>query len=225
MAGWPRKCLDRGMLAAFNPVLLVVPALIALIGLVIWAAKEHARKTREMLHAFAQRAGLRIQEQTILGYTSVESLEGEQAGRLIRYWTFTTGSGKSRTTWVAVAVRPRAEGGLQFDLTRQNFGSKIMEMFGVREIKVGDPAFDTAWFVRTNQPDFLAAALVPSIRGRLMAGPADGWGARYKLENGLVQYVEQGNLWSAEVLTRLERQLPLLHELADAAEVFAGPAR
>jgi hypothetical protein len=58
-----------------------------------------------------------------------------------------------------------------------------------------------------------------------MAGPAEGWGARYKLENGLVQYVEQGNLWSAEVLTRLERQLPLLHELADVAEVFAGPPR
>jgi hypothetical protein len=225
MAGWPGTCLYRGMLAAFNPVLLVLPAMLALVVLVIWMAKEHARKTREALHAFAQRAGLRIQEQTVLGFTSVQSLEGEQAGRAVRYWTYSTGSGKSRTTWVAVAVRPRAEAGLQFDLTRQNFGSKIMEMFGVKEIKVGDPAFDAAWFVRTNQPDFLAAALVPSIRARLMAEPAGRWGARYKLENGLVQYVEQGHLSSAEVLARLERQLPLLHELADVAEVFAGTGR
>ncbi len=225
MAGAAGVCFHPGMLAAFNPALLIVPGMIALIVLVIWLAKEHARKTREMLHAFAQRAGLRIQEQTVLGFTSVQSLEGEQAGRAVRYWTYSTGSGKSRTTWVAVAVRPRAEGGLQFDLTRQSFGSKIMEMFGVKEIKVGDPVFDAAWFVRTNQPDFLAAALVPSIRARLMAEPAGRWGARYKLENGLVQYVEQGHLSSAEVLARLERQLPLLHELADVAEVFAGTGR
>ncbi len=225
MAGAAGVCFHPGMFAAFNPALLVLPGMIALVVLVVWAARVHARKTREMLHAFAQRAGLRIQEQTILGYTSVQSLEGEQAGRTVRYWTYATGSGKSRTTWVAVAVRPRAEAGLQFDLTRQNFGSKIMEMFGVKEIKVGDPAFDAAWFVLTNQPDFLAAALVPSIRARLMAEPPGHWGARYKLENGLVQYVEQGHLSSAEVLARLERQLPLLHELADVAEVFAGPGR
>lgn len=225
MAARAGTCLYRGMFAAFNPALLVLPGMIAMVILVLWAVREHARKTRELLHAFAQRAGLQIQEQTVLGFTSVQSLEGEQAGRVIRYWTYATGSGKSRTSWIAVAVRPRAEGGLQFDLTRQHLGSKIMEMFGVKEIKVGDPAFDAAWFVRTNQPDFLAAALVPSIRARLMAGPAGRWGARYKLENGLVQYVEQGHLASAEVMARLERQLPLLHELADVAEVFASTGR
>ena len=213
------------MFAAFNPVLLVLPGMIALVVLVVWAARVHARKTRDLIHAFAQRAGLRVEEQTVLGFTSVQSLEGEQAGRAVRYWTYATGSGKSRTTWVAVAVRPRTEAGLQFNLTRQNFGSKIMEMFGAKEIQVGDPAFDAAWFVRTNQPDFLAAALVPSIRARLMAEPAGHWGGRYKLEDGLAQYVEQGYLSSAEVLARLERQLPLLHELADVAEVFAGPGR
>lgn len=225
MAGRPGTGFISGMLAAFNPALLVLPGMIAMVVLVIWAARAHARKTRELLHAFAQRAGLRIQEQTILGFTSVQSLEGEQAGRAIRYRTYTTGSGKSRTAWVAVDVRARTEAGLQFDLTRQSLGSKIMEIFGVKEVRVGDPAFDAAWFVRTNQPDFLAAALVPSIRARLMAEPAGRRGARYKLENGLVQYVEQGHLSSAEVLARLERQLPLLHELADVAEVFATTGR
>jgi hypothetical protein len=152
-------------------------------------------------------------------------MEGTQAGRTIRYWTYSTGSGKSRVTWVAVGVQPRAAAGLQFDLTRQNFGSKLMEMFGVKEIQAGDPAFDAAWFVRTNQPDFLAAALVPSIRARLMAEPAEGRSARYKLEQGPVHYAEQGSFASAAILERLERQLPLLHELADVAEVFAGTGR
>jgi len=225
MAAPAGPCLYGGMLAAFNPVLLVLPGMVALFVLVLWSIRVHTRKTREMLHAFAQRVRLRIQEQTVLGFTSVQSLEGEQAGRVIRYWTYATGSGKSRTTWVAVAVRPRADGGLTFELTRQNLGSKIMELFGAKEIKGGDPAFEAAWFVRTNQPDFFAAALVPQIRARLMAEPAVHRGARYQLDKDGVQYVEQGHLSSAEVVARLERQLPLLQELADVAEVFAGAGR
>lgn len=211
------------MLAAFTPGLFIVPVIVVVVFvLVIRMARGQARKTRDMLHAFAQRAGLRVTEKTMLGIAWVECLEGEHQGRAIRYWTYATGSGKSRTTWVAVGVRPRADNGLQFELTRQNFGSKLMELFGTKEIQVGDPAFDQAWFVRTNQPDFFAAALVPQIRARFMAEPAGRWGASYKLEQGLVQYAEHGSLSGPGILESLERQLPLLHELADVAEVAAG---
>jgi hypothetical protein len=214
------------MIATFNPALLVLPGMIAMVGLVIWLVRAQAVKTRDRLHAFAQRAGLRVQEQTLLGFTSVQSLEGEQSGRAIRYWTYTTGSGKSRTSWVTVGVRPRGDGGMQFDLSRQNLGTKIMEMFGTRELRVGDPAFDEAWFVRTNQPEYFKVALMPEIRAKFMAAPTGRWGVRYKLEGGWVQYVEQGQLGSAGVVERLEQQLPLLHELADVAEVFgSSPGR
>lgn len=211
------------MLAAFTPGLFIVPVIVVVVFvLVIWAARVQARKTRDRLQAFAQRAGLRSTERSTLGFASVESLDGEQSGRAIRYWTYATGSGQSRTTWVAVSVRPRAETGLKFNLTRQNFGSKLLELFGAKEIQVGDPAFDQAWFVRTNQPEFFAAALVPQIRARLMAEPAGRWSAGYKLEQNGVEYIEQGSFSDSEVLERLERQLPLLHELADVAEVAAG---
>jgi len=225
MACGPAGCLAAGMLAALPLGLLILPAIIGGVVLLLWAARGHARKTRAMMVDFARRAGLRAVEKTALGFTWVESMEGMQAGRSVRYWTYSTGSGKSRVTWVAVGVQPRAAAGLQLELTRQNFGSKIMEMFGVKEVQVGDAAFDAAWFVRTNQPDFLAAALVPSIRARLMAEPAAGRSARYKLEQGPVFYAEQGAFASTAVLERLERQLPLLHELADVAEVFAGTGR
>lgn len=219
------KGLALGMLAAFSPGLLILPAFIAIVVLIVWASVVQARKTRERLAAFAQRAGLRVNEQTVLGFISVESLEGEQSGRTIRYWTYATGSGKSRVTWVAVGVIPRAGAGLEFDLSGQDFGSKILEMFGAKEVKVGDPAFDAAWFVRTNQPEFFAAALVPQIRERLMASIAIKRGARYKLEKGVVQYVERGTFGGSGVIERLEGQLPLLHELADVAEVFGSASR
>jgi hypothetical protein len=213
------------MPAALNPGLLILPALVGVVVLLLWAARRHARQTHQLMLDFARRAGLRAVEKSTLGFTWVESLEGSQADRVVRYWTYATGSGKSRVTWVAVGVQPRVAAGLQFELTRQHFGSKLIELFGVKEVQVGDPAFDAAWFVRTNQPDFLAAALVPSIRARLMAGPVEGRSARYKLESGPVHYAEQGAFASAAILERLERQLPLLHELADVAEVFASTGR
>jgi hypothetical protein len=213
------------ILAAFHPGMLVFPVLISFIVAIIWAIRVHARKSREQIQAFAQRAGLRVNEQTVLGFTSVQSLEGEQTGRGLRYWSFATGTGKARTHWVAVGVRPQATAGLTFGLTRQNLGTKLMELFGTQEIQVGDPAFDAAWFVRTNQPDFFAAALVPQIRARLLAEPAGRRSARYEIKDGVVQYVEQGYLSGNGVLAHLERQLPLLHELADVAEVFAASGR
>jgi hypothetical protein len=110
---------------------------------------------------------------------------------------------------------------LQFDLTRQNFGSKIMEFFGVKEIQVGDAAFDAAWFVRTNQPEYFAAALVPAIRAKLMAEVGDRRSTgSYKLENGVVRYTELGGL-SAVAVERFATKLPILQDLADVAEVSA----
>ena len=209
------------MLAAFDPGLWFLPVFIAIPVFFFWVARNQARKTREGLQAFAAQAGLRMTESTILGFTTVESLEGEQSGRLVRYWTYSTGSGKSRTTWVAVGVQVPAGVALQFDLTRQNFGSKLMELFGVREIQVGDPVFDAAWFVRTNQPEFFTAALVPAIRARLMVEAASRPGGRYQLEAGFVRYVEQGSLAGLTV-ERLAAKLPLLHDLADVAEVSTG---
>ena len=49
-----------------------------------------------------------LEEEVLLGFVAVKSLEGEQHGRTIRYWSYTQGSGKSRTHWIAVGVVPRA---------------------------------------------------------------------------------------------------------------------
>lgn len=222
MARCAGVCWVIGMLASISPAWLILPVLLGGAVLIVWAARNHAHKVRADLNAFARRTALQVRERTVLGFTAVESLEGEQSGRAIRYWTYTTGSGKSRVHWVTVGVRPRADAGLKFNLTPQNFGSKILTMFGVKEVEVGDPVFDQAWFVRTNQPDFLKVALMPEIRGRLMASPAGRRGGHYKLEAGWVQYAEQGHLGGSETIERLQQRLALLHELSDVAEVFAA---
>jgi hypothetical protein len=143
-------------------------------------------------------------------------------GRAVRLWTYTTGSGKSQKTWVAAGVRPRAHGGLTFRLSRQGAMTKVMEFFGVKEITVGDPAFDAAWFVQTNQPDFLRAALVPDVRARLLEAAGRAPDCEFALRDGEVVYAEQGGFANAKQCDRVESALPVLRDLADVAEVYAS---
>jgi len=201
---------------------LVVLGFCAFFGLAIWAGRAQQKKALANLAALAGRLGLNVSGgQSTFG--PGPAAEGTQQGRQVRFWSYTTGSGKSRQHWVAAGVRPRADGGLNFELQPQGFGTKFMELFGVKEIQVGDQRFDDAWFVQTNQPEFLAAALVPEIREKLMqtVGPKARPGS-YKLEAGVVRYAELGSFSDAALVARLESRLPLLHDLADVGEVFAS---
>ena len=143
---------------------------------------------------------------------------GVRSGRRVEVSTFTTGSGKSRTTWLAVVVKG-VPGRLELSLVRQGFGTKISEWFGTKEIEVGDAAFDARWFVRSNRAEFVAAALLPEIRARIDAVAGLG-GRSFKIEvqAGQVKYVEQGGVTSAS-MRRTEQVFPLLEELAALAEV------
>lgn len=195
------------------------------IALVVWGAIQHQKKVRANLEALAARLGLQVTGDPRKALARA-GVEGVRQGKQVRFWTYSTGSGKSRQTWCAAAVTARAHGGLEFEFQRQGVGTKIMEWFGAKEIQVGDPAFDRDWFIRTNQPDFLAAALVPEIRSRLAALREVATRRPIRLEAGVVQLALAGTFASERVIARLESSLPLLFDLADIAEVFAGtPAR
>ena len=190
-------------------------------GAMFWFIAQQARKARANVQGIAERLGLVLTEKKSLGMTTGFELNGPVAGRDLRFWTYTTGSGKNSTTWCAVSVSVRATGRLAFELRRQGFTTKVMALFGAKEISVGDAAFDAAWFVQTNEPDFLRAALGPEIRAKLMPARADGATGSFKLEAGAVRYAEQGSFSDARQSDRLEQKVPLLQDLADLAEVFA----
>lgn len=203
-------------------VVIAVCLAAMIVGLIFRTAMVQARKTQANVQALAQQLGLTVTEKKILGLVASRELKGVIDGRSLRCWNYTTGSGKSQQSWCAISVQPRSAGGLTFDIQRQDFGTKVMEFFGSKEITVGDPAFDAAWFVRTNEPEFLSAALVPEIRGKFMAALAGGAKGSYVLKDGAVRYAERGGFYSEPITRRLAQQVPLLRDLADLAEVFAG---
>jgi len=113
-------------------------------------------------------------------------------------------------------VTPILSGIMTFSITREGFGSRFLKMFGAKEIKVGDREFDDAWFVQTNRPEFLRAALLPELQQKFR--PFSGV---FKLESGMVTYSEQGLLTNEAACHRFELATDLACDLADIAEVHA----
>lgn len=202
-------------------VVLFTLLAIGVVGLVIWVAVRQSRRTVENLTALAQRQGLQLREIGSSFFLSRHEVHGAHHGRGVRFWTFTTGSGKTRRHWVAVGVEPRQVGRFQFRLGPQGLFSRVAEWFGAKEITVGDAHFDAAWFVRTNAPEVFGAALVPEIRAKLMAARERGADEEFKLEEGWVCYAEQGDFSNEATVRKLESLLPVLNDLADVAEVCA----
>jgi hypothetical protein len=201
--------------------LIFVTIALAFLALIIWAVRTERRKTLARLGELAQRQKLEVVMPDKGAWFAPPAVAGIQAGRRVRFWTFTTGSGKSQRHWVAAGVEPRRAGRFTFKLEPQGIATRLAEWFGAKEITVGDARFDAAWFVRTNAPEVFGAALVPEIRAKLMAARERDADGDFKLEEGWVCYAEQGRFSSEATLRRLESLLPVLHDLADVAEVCA----
>jgi hypothetical protein len=192
--------------------------------LIVWLAVVQARKTRANFTQLADKLGLQVEAaQPTLGvFLTAPRARGLTDGRSAELYTFTKGSGKSRTQWCGLSVQLQVPAELSFDLTPQGFASKVAGWFGVKEITVGNARFDDAFFVRTNQPDLLPAALVPDIQGRLLAAQQAGAKGAFKLEKGALAYVEQGSFASPALCAHFVAAAEPLRDLALAAEVVAG---
>ena len=140
----------------------------------------------------------------------------------MRFWTYSTGAGKSRRQWIVAGVDTPAGGEVAFALQAQGVLTKITEFFGAKEIRIGDAQFDAEWFVTTNRPVEFAAALLPVVRQKLSALRAAGAKGTYSRKEGWVCYVEQGSFANADAVARLEAALPVLADLADIVDVCAA---
>ena len=198
---------------------LILVVFVGVAVLLIWAARQEHQRLRQNLGSLAARLGLEHKTAAAAWWSDEHVVEGRRDGRLVRFWSYTTGSGKSRRHWIAVGVAPRRVGRFRFRFEKQGLATRLAEWFGAQEVTVGDPAFDAAWFVRTNAPEVLRAALVPAIRERLMAARAAGAEDDFKLEEGIVFYARQGRFGDAAAVRQLESLLPVLQDLADLAEV------
>ncbi|MEY3773324.1 MAG: hypothetical protein RLZZ129_104 [Verrucomicrobiota bacterium] len=202
-------------------VLMMVAFFVVVPVLAVWAMIHSTRKMRAQFERLAANLGLLLDPpEPPRGITAPPpSLVGSIRGKAVKIHVYSTGSGKSRTTWTEVVVTPVLAGDMTFGFTREGFGTRVMQLFGAKEIKVGNREFDEAWFVQTNRPDFLRAALLPELQQKFR--PFRGV---CKLEQGLVTYTERGLLANEATRHRFEQAMELACDLADLAEVQARHA-
>ncbi len=195
----------------------VVVVVVLVGGVVVWAVRREIKSARN-LAALAARLCLRFSPSKENEPGVGNTVEGDFQGRPARFWTYATGSGKSRTEWVAISMRLAGDSRLTVQLKPQGFGTKIAELFGAKEIEVGEPRFDGEWFIRTNAPATCRAALLPELRERLMTARQRGARGVFTLERGVFAYTEMGTFARDSTVARLDSMLPLLRDFAEAAE-------
>lgn len=205
--------------------LVIMIATVGFTALMVVLAIKQWERARQNVEQLAKRLGLTpAPAERRFAFLGQPSASGTLGGKAARLYAFTTGSGKSRTRWTALGVQPAATGNLTFHLSRQGLGTRISQLFGAREITVGDPEFDRTWFIETNQPEFFRAALIPELRARITTAfdhSGRAHRAMIKLEAGTVAYAEAGDFSDERRCERIAQMAPVLIDFADVAEVFA----
>jgi hypothetical protein len=205
---------------AFLPLIFVAIFLL-LAGVAVVGALKQQRRAREQLAGLARRLGLELRRQEAkLGFEPPPTVAGRHRNRAVRFFNYTTGSGKSSTTWSAVAAALDGAGGFNLELFPENFVTRIATALGLQDIRVGDPAFDQAFIVRSNDPAYAAAALLPEIRARLLAERPRGARGHLAIKDGEVRYAEAGAFDDEARVTRLAGMLEVVCDLAEVAEVY-----
>lgn len=195
---------------------LIVPVII---GLVIWTAVVQRRRTAANLQKLAGQLGLEFFPAR--RWLERPRVAGTRRGKFTQIFTYTTGSGKTAKTWSAARVQMAVPGPLHLTLKKRGFATKLSTLFGTRAVTLEDSAFDQAWFMQTNQPEFLRAALLPELREKLIAMRRAGASGTFELKGGEVKYVELGIFADAKRTARFVTVVDLLCDLADVAEVAA----
>lgn len=213
-------------MASVLPVVFILVFVGLMIALAVWTVRQ-SKRTAENLRQLAETLGLNYAGQPPtfgMFYTDTRA-EGQMRGKHVALFPFSTGSGKNRTPWCAVSAIVPVTCALTFHLRQQGWGTKVMELFGTKEIEVGDADFDRAWYIQSNQPDFLRDALLPELRQKIQAlvhgagNPARG--AELKLEQGVVRYAEMGSFANTASCERCRQAAEVVCDLADLAEVSA----
>jgi hypothetical protein len=197
--------------------------IIGLIPLIVWGTMVARKRTVANFQKLAAQLGLGFDPPK--SWTVLPRIDGELRGKAVAIFTYVTGSGKSQQTWAALTVRPTNPGTFTFVLQKQGFDTKVLEFFGTHEIAVGDAAFDAAWFIRTNRPEFFGAALIPELREKLMAAQREYPRGKFELKDGVVKYYEPGNFSTAIQAARFAAAADVVGDLADVADVAGAENR
>jgi hypothetical protein len=175
------------------------------------------RKTTQHLQELANQLQLKFMPPA--GWLKMPTVVGTLRGRTMQLFNFSTGFGRSKRNWSAVSALPAGDGRMTLSIRRNALTTRLNHIFGPKRVTTGDSEFDEAWYVQTNQSEFVSAALIQEIRTRFMEARRAGAKGYFELQQGLVKYVESGYFTSPKCVARFGVAANLVCDLADIADV------
>ncbi|MBW2260449.1 MAG: hypothetical protein JRG91_00630 [Deltaproteobacteria bacterium] len=159
---------------------------VAIIVIVVVVAVVFKRQQVSAWGSFAQEAGLSLDRG---GWFRAPTVSGAYGGFNVYLYTYSQGSGKNKTTYTSMIVYLPIDHRSHVRITREGFLSKITKAFGAQDIQLGDPAFDAAYIIKSDTPQFVPHLLTPQVRGALLSG---GSGMNVTVSRGRVFYNQTG---------------------------------
>ena len=208
------------------PVLAVIVGVALLILIAGRAGKKAGVRRNGRMRDIAGRLGLDYSEDPppfkFLPPDPV--VAGTYSGRQAKIYSFSRGSGRNRTHWVATRLLCPGAGSLELTIRTQHAAlfEKIAGAFGYKDIVIGDPVFDSRLVINGNDEDYIKAALIPEVRTRILEFWPRASGSKIIVRAGEVVFEEQGSFYREKSLAHLEKACPVLSDLAAIAEVH-GP--
>lgn len=192
-------------------------------GFAFVAAAKRLRRSRENLRKLAEQ--LRIQYDN--GSESVlsgkpPSAAGEFHGRQIRVYPYVTGTGRTRVEWCAVSAALRNPAGLTLRISKENVLTRAGHTIGIDDVEVGDPAFDKRFYVKSDKPGLVRAALIPELREQIAAAWDAGARGTLSIDATEVKYAETGAFHQQKRCERFPRLAKLVCDIAEAGEACQG---
>ncbi len=204
--------MDKSLLPMF------ISDAFGLVFIVVWIVgyTRQGVKPEENLRRLAEQLGLEF-------VARPRSVTGILRGKTVEVFTEISGWGGPgrQTSEPTISARPTQDTGLTFQLvTRTSFSKIGEEIGGWHSLATCDAVFDAAWFVQSNRPEYFVVALLPELRGKLLAVHAAGLKGRFELAEFLVKYIPLDDSFSdANFCARIPAILDILCDLAEIAEV------
>jgi len=199
---------------------LFIAIFLVLFAAVLIGAKKQSEKAHANLTRMAQRMGWAPPEpfKASLLRSSPMALAGAFRGRQMRVFTYTTGSGKNRTHWCAIAARVDNAAKLTLRLGKENALTRFGRKFGLDDVSVGNAAFDEEFYVKSNKPEFISVALIPEIRQRIGQLWHDQPRGAIEVEGGEVKFSESGTFANDSMCDRFIAAAEVICDIAEVAD-------
>lgn len=188
------------------------------VGLYLWL--KSARQNQGHWRDAAERLGLSYFPGDMVG---LGRIAGRKGGHRIEITTYSRSHGKTSSVYTQYTIHFHVPISTDFKIVRQNALHKLGAFLGLKDIEVGDPAFDDRVLLRGKSPDQIIEFLNAERRRailRLLNSYDD-----IELSNGHIELSKPGRDTAPAILFNTTRQLlSVANELTDNSPSIAKEA-